>query len=89
MEIIKKENKFFLMNDEKEKVGEIDFENDGSQLTITHTEVQKNLRKEGLGEKLVLCVAEKAKKGNLSLGATCPYAVNYIKHHKKELEDVL
>ena len=63
MEIIEKENKFLLLNDEREKVGEIDFENNGGKLTITHTEV--------------------------SLGATCPYAANYIKHHKRELEDVL
>lgn len=62
MEIIEKMNKFLLMNDEKEKVGEIDFENDEGQLTITHTEVQKTLPKGGLGEKQVLSVAEKAKK---------------------------
>ncbi|CEN29550.1 MULTISPECIES: GNAT family N-acetyltransferase [Lactobacillales] len=89
MEIIEKENKFLLLNDEREKVGEIDFENNGGKLTITHTEVQKVLRKEGLGERLVLSVVEKARETDLSLGATCPYAANYIKHHKRELEDVL
>ena len=89
MEIIEKENKFLLLNDEREKVGEIDFENNGGKLTITHTEVQKVLRKEGLGERLVLSVVEKARETDLSLRATCPYAANYIKHHKRELEDVL
>lgn len=79
-----------LLNDEREKVNwEIDFENNGGKLTITHTEVQKVLRKEGLGERLVLSVVEKARETDLSLGATCPYAANYIKHHKRELEDVL
>ena len=32
MEIIEKENKFLLLNDEREKVGEIDFENNGGMM---------------------------------------------------------
>ncbi|TXK47402.1 hypothetical protein FVP43_10375 [Lactococcus sp. dk322] len=56
---------------------------------ITHTEVQKILRKDGLGESLVLKVVEKAKENKLKLGTAYPYAVNYIKHHQKELHDVL
>ncbi|WP_394535700.1 N-acetyltransferase [Lactococcus lactis] len=47
------------------------------------------LRKDGLGESLVMKVVEKAQENNLKIRATCPYAVNYIKHHQKELHDVL
>ena len=48
------------------------------KIIIDHTEVDPNFRGEGLGEDLVAAGVEYARKNNLKIIATCPFAKKVI-----------
>lgn len=89
MEIIEKQNLFELLSDNGEVIGEMNYMNMKNSIIITHTGVALDYRGQGLAEKLVLAGIEKARHGNIKLGATCPYAAEYFRKHKEELADIL
>ena len=57
-------------------------------ITIDHTEVDSNHRGEGLGEDLVEAVVKFARKNDLKIVPTCPFARKII-DRTPELQDVL
>lgn len=89
MNIIERENLFELLSDKGEVIGEMAYMPMNNSIIITHTGVSLDYRDQGLAEKLVLAGIQKARREQLKLGATCPYAVKYFREHKEELTDVL
>lgn len=61
----------------------IDYELEGKNLTITHTEVPEIFRGKGVGGELVNAVLDHAKKENLLIDSRCGYATKQI---AKQLE---
>lgn len=58
-----------------------EYERDGSQFTITHTEVPQALRGRNLAEALTRVALDDARAQHLSVIPACPYAASYIRRH--------
>ncbi|QPS71719.1 GNAT family N-acetyltransferase [Lactococcus garvieae] len=89
MKTVEEENNIVLYNDENERIGEMTLMKMGNNIVVTHTGVAIEYRGQGLAKLLIKAGIEKARKENLKLQATCPYAANYFRAHKEELQDVL
>ncbi|MBU2921266.1 N-acetyltransferase [Winogradskyella psychrotolerans] len=68
-----KNNRFYLLDNEKE-IGEIAYAyvNEGL-IDINHTEIDPNYRGQNLGHKLIEAVADFARENKLQATASCPY----------------
>ncbi|MEY8536946.1 GNAT family N-acetyltransferase [Lactococcus muris] len=89
MKTVEEENEIILYNDEDERIGEMTLMKMGNSIVVTHTGVAIEYRGKGLAKLLLEAGIEKARKENLKLQATCPYAAKYFRVHKDELQDVL
>ncbi|HAP15404.1 MULTISPECIES: GNAT family N-acetyltransferase [Lactococcus] len=89
MKTVEEENEIILYNDENERIGEMTLMKMGNSIVVTHTGVTIEYRGKGLAKLLLEAGIEKARKENLKLQATCPYAAKYFRVHKDELQDVL
>ena len=70
--------KFFIEGDGNQ-IGLMTYRKSGDGIImIDHTEVDSNHRGEGLGEDLVAAGVEYARKNNLRIVATCPFAKKII-----------
>lgn len=65
--------------DEKEKIGECIFVEEGNQWNITHTEVDNRYQGQGIARELVENIMEEAKANKKEVKATCSYAKKVIK----------
>jgi hypothetical protein len=83
-----KKGAFFIEKD-KIQVAEMIYRMDDSDLmVIEHTEVDKGLRGEGIGEKLLNELVEYSRSKNIKVKAECSYAEAMFKKNE-ELRDVL
>jgi len=73
-----KENSFLYLEEGK-ALAHIDYEEDGSALTIVKTEVDPSLKGRGVGKSLVSLVKAKAKEEGKVLKATCSFASRLLK----------
>lgn len=89
MKTVEEDNNIILYNDNNERIGEMTFMRMGNNIVITHTGVAIEYRGQGLAQLLLKAGIEKARKENLKLQATCPYAAKYFRTHKEELQDAL
>jgi len=79
----------FFIDEGGEWVAELTYvKSADGEITIDHTEVDKSLRGENIGEDLVAEAVAFARKGKLKIKATCPYAKKVLAE-KSEFEDVL
>ncbi len=79
----------FFIEEDGEWVAELTYIKSGeSEITIDHTEVDPKLRGENIGEDLVAEAVEYARKNNLKIKATCPYAKKVLEE-KHEFREVL
>ena len=69
----KNEDRFYLLDDDKE-IGEIVYAYVNEALIdINHTEVDPNYRGQNLGQKLIEAVANYSRENKLKATASCPY----------------
>lgn len=69
------ENRFVVKDNKSNEVGEVTYSKAGANiLIIDHTGIDDAHRGQGLAEKLVLQVVEKAKKEDLKIMPLCPFA---------------
>lgn len=79
----------FYIEENRERIARIQFFHSGDgEITVYHTEVDKELRGEGIGEDLVERVVKCARDEGVKIVPTCPYARKVIEKNK-ELRTVL
>ena len=82
------ENREILAKNAKgEQVGEIDYRDKGDSWDVSHTGVKPEYRGGDIARNLVQHIVEEARKANVKLSATCPYAVKVLER-TEEYQDV-
>ncbi len=71
----------FFIEEADARIAEIVFRFQEQRIVIEHTEVSPALRKKNIGAALVNKCVELARKMNLQINATCPYAKSVMKKH--------
>lgn len=79
---------FFIEKDGTQVAEMIYRMDDSALMTIEHTEVDKSLRGQGIGEKLLNELVDYARSKNIKVKSECSYAASMFKKNK-ELRDVL
>ena len=88
MKYIEEKNRFYVLDDHRE-VGEITFSRAGdSMFIIDHTAVNPSHRGQGIAEKLVKLVVDKAVKEDKLIIPLCPFAAREF-DNKEEYQKVL
>ncbi|WP_413487070.1 GNAT family N-acetyltransferase [Staphylococcus pasteuri] len=81
-------NKFYVGEDENDPKAVITFKTaDNNEIDIDHTGVSDELGGQGLGKKLVYQVVDYARKNNLKIIASCPFA-KYVLEKDDSVQDV-
>jgi predicted GNAT family acetyltransferase len=92
MEIHHKQQKkkgIFTVDENGKKLAELDyFRSAPGEITIYHTEVDEELRGEGIGEDLVEAAVKHAREKGLKIIPKCPFAAHVI-DERAEFKDVL
>ncbi|MGX6962902.1 GNAT family N-acetyltransferase [Vagococcus xieshaowenii] len=89
MKIIEDKQRFVLVNDQMNEIGEITWSNAGEHMMIIdHTYVSPDYRGQQLAEKLVLNVVEKARHDHKKIIPLCPFAKKEF-DQKTDYRDVL
>ena len=68
--------------------GEMEYSQKGKVLSINHTGVSPQHRGEGLGETMMITLAEYARKNDLAIRPVCPFAAQFFYRHS-EYKDLL
>ncbi|MDO6572680.1 GNAT family N-acetyltransferase [Staphylococcus pasteuri_A] len=72
-------NKFYVGEDENDPKAVITFKTaDNNEIDIDHTGVSDEFGGQGLGKKLVYQVVDYARKNNLKIIASCPFAKDVL-----------
>ena len=72
-------NKFYVGEDENDPKAVITFKTaDNNEIDIDHTGVSDELGGQGLGKKFVYQVVDYARKNNLKIIASCPFAKDVL-----------
>lgn len=78
----------FLIRENDKRLAEMTYVTAGETgFIIDHTEIDESLRGQRVGEQLVAAAVEHARKNNLKIFATCPYAMRVLGQHP-EYSDV-
>lgn len=89
MTIKEETNRFVLLNDEEQEIGEMTWSNAGDHIMIIdHTYVDPTYRGQYLAEKLVAKGVEKARLEGKKIMPLCPFAKKEF-DRKPEYQDVL
>jgi len=89
MEIIKEENKVFILDEEGKQIAYVSFPlvEDGI-VEIDHTVVDESLRGQGIAGKLMDAAYEVIKKTNRKARLSCSYAIKYFEKNVDK-QDIL
>lgn len=82
-------NEFALLNDQGEKVGEINYKQRGDQLHVLHTGVRGDCEGRGYAMQLLDALADYAREKNYKLVPFCAYVVSAFKKHPDKYGDVM
>ena len=79
---------FVVRDEDGKRVAELTYVTAGdSAFIIDHTEVDPDLRGQGVAEKLLDAAANYARENNLKIHATCPFALSKLQD-EEEFKDV-
>ena len=79
---------FLIRNDDGERVAEMTYVTSGdSGFIIDHTEVDSDLRGQGVGTKLLQAAVKHARDKDLKIHATCPFALKKLQE-EADFKDV-
>lgn len=80
MEIKYGESRIFAVNKEDVEMGELTYTLKGDDVIVAdHTEVNDDFRGEGVGDKLVEALVEKAREDQRKIKADCPFVKKVLK----------
>lgn len=78
----------FLIEEGGERVAEMAFGRNGSNLIIYHTEVSDKLKGQGVASQLLEKMVNFAREENLQVVPLCPYVHAQFKRHPERYEDI-
>jgi uncharacterized protein len=78
----------FVIEEQNERVAEMEIGIAGNNLTVYHTEVADKLKGQGVAGKLLSTMVEYARAHNLKVIALCPYVLAQFKRHPEQYADV-
>ena len=64
----------------------IEYRDDSSARSLTHTKVNENLEGQGIGSQLVKFALEEIKSSGSSLVPMCPFVATYVQRHREYAE---
>lgn len=79
----------FYIEKDDEWIAELTYRREGQRkIVVDHTEVDDSLQHEGIGKQLVEAAVKFARKNNLLIKPTCPFAKSVLEENE-DYEDVL
>ncbi len=81
------EKEILAKNEKGEQVGEIEYRSKADVWNVNHTGVKPAYRGGDIARTLVQLLVEEARKANVKLSATCPYALKVLER-TEEYQDV-
>lgn len=78
----------FLIEENNERLGEMEIGITGSNLVVYHTEVSDKLKGQGAGTKLVAAMVAHARQHKLKVIPLCPYVLAQFKRHPEQYTDL-
>lgn len=81
------EKAIFARNAQADQIGEIEYRNKGDVWDVSHTGVKPEYRGGDIARTLVHLLVEEARKANVKLSATCPFALKVLER-TEEYQDV-
>ena len=78
----------FVMEENNERLAEMVFARNGSNLIIYHTEVSDKLKGQGVGSQLLEKMVNFAREENLQVVPLCAYVHTQFKRHPERYEDI-
>ena len=79
---------FLIRSEDGKRVAELTYVTSGdSAFIIDHTEVDRELRGQGIADDLLDAAARHARENNLKIHATCPFALKKLRE-EAQFEDV-
>jgi predicted GNAT family acetyltransferase len=78
----------FVIEEQHERIAEMEIGIAGSNLTVYHTEVADKLKGQGIAGKLLSTMVDYARAHNLKVIALCPYVLAQFKRHPEQYADV-
>ncbi|PKO06313.1 MAG: GNAT family N-acetyltransferase [Chloroflexi bacterium HGW-Chloroflexi-3] len=81
------EQQFYVGDSPDDPAAQIEYEVDQGILTIFSTDVSASLQGQGIGQQLVACAVDFARKNQLKIIPVCPYAKKQFEKHP-EYSDV-
>jgi uncharacterized protein len=78
----------FLIEENNERLGEMEIGINGTNLIVYHTEVSDKLKGQGAGGKLLDAMAAHARQHNLKVIPLCPYVLAQFKRHAEQYADL-
>ncbi|WP_082235601.1 GNAT family N-acetyltransferase [Halobacillus massiliensis] len=88
MKTIQRDNGIFYIEDNEQRVAELAYEQEGSFMVITHTQVSETEQGRGLATELVENAVNFAREHGLKIKPVCSFAKTVIDEHS-EFQDVL
>ncbi|CAM3179319.1 GNAT family N-acetyltransferase [Sporolactobacillus spathodeae] len=90
MELREGKNRFYLIDDNSNEIGEITYSFAASDvIRLTHTYVNPAYRGQNLARKLVEATAEKARKEKWQILPECSYAQVFFTRNRESYKDIL
>ena len=81
------EKEILAKNEKGEQVGEIEYRSKADVWDVSHTGVKPEYRGGDIARMLLQLLVEEARKANVKLSATCPYALKVLER-TEEYQDV-
>ena len=88
LKLDEKNHGHFYISENGEQFAEMQIGISENDLTVYHTEGSPNREGKGLAKKLLLTMADYARKNNLKVIALCPYVFAQFKRHPGEYADI-
>lgn len=78
----------FVIEDNNERIAEMEIAIAGGNLTVYHTEVSEKLQGQGIAGKLLSTMVAYAREHQLKVIPLCPYVLAQFKRHPDQYNDI-
>jgi predicted GNAT family acetyltransferase len=78
----------FVIDENDERIAEMEISISGNNLTVFHTEVAERLKGQGVAPKLLSAMVNYAREHQLKVIALCSYVSAQFKRHEEQYSDI-